>query len=299
MNFLNKNLTGQTVVFTGGTDGMGKVAVTKLAKMGAKIILFGRKKEKSLQAIEDIKAASGSNNIHFVQCDLASQKNIRQAAKTTLELCPKIDILINCAGMNAGKRVMTEDGMEMSWAVNHLAPFLLNHLLLDRLKTSAPARIVNLSSAMEKHGHIHFEDIQLANSGWSTLKSYAQAKLAMNMVTRKMAVELKGTGVTINALNPGFIKTNLLHQLKGFERLIGPIYMRFFASKPEVGADRILRLALSDEYEHISGKFVYEDAIKDPNMEALKYELVDKVWELSKKQVGLLSSTFPVLDKLN
>ena len=287
-DFLNKDLKGKTIVFTGGTDGMGKAAVTKLAKMGAKIMLFGRREGKSLQAIKEIIAISNNHDIYYVPCDLASQKSIRNAGNVILEQCPRIDILINCAGMNAGERVLTEDEFEMSWAVNHLASFLLNNLLLERLKASAPARIVNLSSAMEKHGHIHFSDIQLENSGWSTLKSYAQAKLAMNMMTRKMAKELAGTGVTINALNPGFIKTNLLQNIKGWERIIGVPYMFFFASKPEVGADRILRLALADEYENISGKFVYEDVIKDPNPEALDDTIVNKVWDLSKEHTQLM-----------
>ena len=216
--------------------------------------------------------------------DLASQASIRNAANIILEQCPRIDLLINCAGMNAGERRVTEDGMEMSWAVNHLAPFFLNQLLLERLKASAPSRIVNLSSATEQRGHIHLEDIQLTKR-WSTFRSYTQAKLAMNMCTRKLAKELEGSGVTVNALNPGFIKTNLLRSLKGWESIVGVPYMFFFASKPEVGADRILRVALSDEYQNVSGKFVYEDKIKDPNPEALNDELVERVWDISNKHI--------------
>ena len=140
---------------------------------------------------------------------------------------------------------------------------------------------------MQKYGHIHFDDIQLANSGWSTLKSYAQAKLAMNMCTRKMAKELESTGVTVNALNPGFIKTNLGRDLTGWKKIIGGIYAFFSAEKTENGADRILRLALSKEFEGVTGKFIYEDAERDPNPEALKGTLVDKVWEISKKHIGM------------
>ncbi len=280
------DLSGKTVVFTGGTDGMGKVAVEKLAKRGATIMLLGRSKEKTMAVVNELNQISNSKNVHYVACDLASQASIHQAAKSILEQCPRIDILINCAGMNAGARKITDDGMEMSWAVNHLAPFLLNHLLLERLKASAPARIVNLSSATEKYGHIHLDDIQLSKK-WSTFRSYTQAKLAMNMCTRKLAKELEGTGVSVNALNPGFIKTNLLRDLKGWESILGVPYMFFFASKAEVGADRILRLALADEYQKQSGMYVYEDAIRDPNPEALDEELVEKVWELSKKHVGL------------
>ncbi|BDD06640.1 SDR family oxidoreductase [Aureibacter tunicatorum] len=284
-SYLNKDLTGKTIVFTGGTDGMGKAAAQKLAGMGATIMLLGRSKEKTMKVVAELNSIAEKESVMYIPCDLASQKSIRKAAELILEHCPKIDVLINCAGMNAGERVITEDGYEMSWAVNHLAPFLLNNLLLDRMKASAPARIVNLSSATEKYGHIQLDDIPLKNK-WSTFRSYTQAKLAMNMCTRKMAKELEGSGVTVNALNPGFIKTNLLRSLKGWELIIGVPYMFFFASKPEVGGDRILRLALSDEYEGVSGKYVYEDAVRDPNPEALDNELVDKVWKMSLEHIG-------------
>ena len=284
--FLTSDLNGTTIVFTGGSDGMGKAAVKNLASRGAKIMLLGRNREKTMAVVNELNSMAGKENTHYIQCDLASQKSIRDAADIILDKCPKIDVLINCAGMNAGERKITEDGMEMSWAVNHLSAFLLNNLLLERLKESPGARIVNLSSATEKSGHIYLEDIQLEKR-WSTFRSYTQAKLAMNMCTRKMAKELEGTGVNVNALNPGFIKTNLLNSLKGWERIIGVPYMFFFASKPEVGGNRILRVALSKEYEGISGQFVYEDKIRDPNPEALNDNLVDKVWALSKEHTGL------------
>ena len=262
------------------------VPLKKLALQGATIMLLGRNKDKTMKVVLELNKMIQKENIHFVPCDLASQKSIRNAAKIILEKCPKIDLLINCAGMNAGERKMNEDGLEMSWAVNHIAPFLLNHLLLDRLKASSPARIVNLSSATEKGGHIHLDDIQLTKK-WSTFRSYAQAKLAMNMCTRKMAKELEGSGVTVNALNPGFIKTNLLRSLRGWELIVGVPYMFFFASKPEVGADRILRVALDQEYGTSSGQFIYENAVRDPNPEALDNELVNKVWAISKEHIGL------------
>ncbi|WP_141402484.1 SDR family NAD(P)-dependent oxidoreductase [Sediminicola luteus] len=122
MHYLHQNLSGKIIVFTGGTDGMGKVAVQKLAAMGAKILLFGRIAAKTNLAISEIKSSSGNTDIHYIPCDLASQQSIRMAAERVTEQCPKIDLLINCVGMNAGERILTEDQMETSWAVNHLAP---------------------------------------------------------------------------------------------------------------------------------------------------------------------------------
>ena len=265
---------------------MGKAAVEKLAKMGAEIMLLGRNEEKTLAVVSELNEIAKKENAHYVPCDLASLESVRNAAEIILSKCQRVDLLINCAGANFNERKLNDDGYELSWAINHLAPFLLSHLLLDRLKESAPSRIVNLSSAGEKWGHIHFDDLQLSK-GWSTAKSYSQAKLAMNMVTRKLSEELEGTGVTVNALNPGFIKTNLLRELKGWEAIVGVPYMFFFASKPEVGGDRILRVALSDEYENASGKFIYEDSIRDPNPEALDDAIVERVLRVSKEQTGI------------
>lgn len=286
MNFLNRNLKTKTIVFTGGTDGMGKVAARKLHKLDATIILLARNKNKALSVISEFKNEYNNENIYYINCNLASQKSIRNAVTTIQEQFSKIDILINCAGINAGERKMTEDNLETSWAVNHLAPFLLSNLLLPNLKKATQGRIINLSSATEKYGHIKLNDLQLTK-GWSTFKSYTQAKLAMIMCTIKMANDLKETNVTVNALNPGFIKTNLLRDLKGWERLVGIPYMYFFASKTEVGANRILRLALSEEFNNVSGKYIYEDNFKTPNKETLNKELVLKVWETSKKHVNI------------
>lgn len=285
-SFAGINLTGKTIVFTGGTDGMGKAAVEKLARMGATIMLLGRNEAKTKAVVSELNAISKEENATYVYCDLASQESIREAAKVILEKCPKIDILINCAGINVATRQVTQEGYEKNWAINHLGPFLLTNLLLERVKESAPARIINLSSAMEKYGHIRFDDLQTIKK-WSLLKTYSQAKLAMNMCTRKMARELKGSGVTVNALNPGFIKTNLLRDHSGWTALVGIPYMFFFASKPEIGGDRIIRLALSKEFEGVSGKFIYEDAVRDPNSEALDDSIVNRVWEISKQQVRL------------
>jgi NAD(P)-dependent dehydrogenase (short-subunit alcohol dehydrogenase family) len=285
-SFEGKDLKGKTVVFTGGTDGMGKTAVKKLAKMGATIMLLGRNEAKTQAVVVELNGISKRENTHYIHCDLAFQNSVRKAAEIILARCSRIDYLINCAGVNVGTRQVSEEGYEMNWTVNHLSPFLLTHLLLKRIKETQNSKIINLTSATTGWIKMNYDDLQLTKK-WSLLQSYAQAKLAMIMCTRKLAKDLEGTGVTVNALNPGFIKSNLLRGGKGLDRIIGVPYMFFCAEKTENGGDRILRLALSDEFENVNGKFVYEDHIKNPNPEALDKKCVEQIWSISLQQIGL------------
>ena len=278
-----RDLSGMTVVFTGATDGMGRVAAMRLAEMGASLFVLGRDSERTGRTVEVLNRRSGAERSFAIACDLASLASVRACAAELLEACPRIDLLINCAGMNTRERRLSADGYELIWAVNYLGPFLLTDLLLDRLRASAPARIVNLSSATERSGRIKFDDLQ-HERGWTLLKAYAQAKLATNMATIALARRLEGSGVTVNALNPGFIRTALLRDFRGAMRF-WQLFMRWFASPPEVGAERILRLALAPEYEGISGRFVFEDEIRPPNKEALDDTAVERLWRLSHETV--------------
>lgn len=281
-----KNLKGKTIVFTGGTDGMGRTAARKLVGMGAHLVILGRNEKKSLAVVDELNKISKEGSAKYIHCDLSDKRIIRKCADQILKEYSKIDILINCAGVGYNSRRLTDEGVEVTWAVNHIGPFLLSQLLLDLLKESGPARIVNLTSAGEKYGHIHFDDIELKKN-WTHWKAYGQAKLAMIMCTFKLAKLLEGTDVTVNTLNPGFIKTNLLRNFKGFKLIVGGIYMKLCASPVEVGGDRIITLAISPQYKDISGKFIYEDYIKTPNPEALNNDIVERVWEITMKYAGL------------
>ncbi|NOU59649.1 SDR family oxidoreductase [Marinifilum caeruleilacunae] len=285
-SFESADLRGKTVVFTGGTDGLGKEAVKKMAKMGATIMLLGRNESKTKAVVSELNAISKKELTHYIHCDLASQQSVRKAAGLIIDKCKQIHFLINCAGANVGSRQVSKEGFEMNWTINHLSPFLLTNLLLDRIKETPKSKIINLSSATTGWIKMNYDDLQLTKK-WSLLQSYAQAKLAMIMCTRKLAKELEGTGITINALNPGFIKSNLLRDGKGLDRIIGVPYMFLFAEKTENGGDRILRLALSDEFENVSGKFIDEDHIKNPNPEALDNELVERIWNTSRQHIGI------------
>ncbi|MCY4163514.1 MAG: SDR family NAD(P)-dependent oxidoreductase [bacterium] len=276
----DSDLNGKTVAFTGGTDGMGRVAVELLHKMGATVILLGRNEAKGQALIDEL-----GSNVRFVHCDLVSLESVRSAASKVLADYPEIHVLVNNAGVNLGDRQETPEGFEAHWVINYLGSYLLTNLLLDRLQASAPARIVNVSSATEALGHINFDNLQLERN-FSTGKAYSQAKLALNMFTIHLSRQLEGSGVTVNALNPGFIKSNLLRDLKGKER-VGSILMLLFASPALVGADRIVRLAVSSAYEGVSGQFVFEDAARLPNPEALDDTIVERLMEVSRAQAGL------------
>lgn len=276
---------GKTVVYVGGTDGMGRVVLEDFAKYGAKIFLLGRTPEKTNRVIKEVQASTKNDQITHVVCDLSSLESVRSAAQFIMSKCNHIDYLINCAGSNIFEHIVTDEGYELSWVTNHLGPFLLTNLLLDRLKESPKARIVNLSSAMQGLGRIDFEAI-LNNKPTSHANRYGQAKLAMIMCTQVLSEEIKGTNVTINALNPGFINTNLMRRAKGL-MMIPVIWSRLFASEPRVGAERILALATSNAYSGVSGKFVYENYIREPNKQAADAELVKRVYKVSREQVGI------------
>ncbi len=244
----DKNLEGKTIVFTGGTDGMGRVAVEMLYEMGAHVGDLGR------------------NKLGFQICDLASMDSVKNCAERILAEYSKIDVLINNAGINMTKPTFTSDDFETNWAVNYLGGYLLTKLLLPRIQQSSPSRIVNLTTNTAFIDHIDFDDIQ-SKPNFDTGDAYTQAKLSMNMFSIDLAKNLEGTGVTVNYLYPGYIKTNLLSNLEGPEKMM-QFFMNVMASPTEVGADRIIRLAISSEYEGKTGVYVYEDKIKPPHKEA-------------------------------
>lgn len=284
----NLDLTGKTVVFTGGTDGMGRDAAEKFAHMGAEVKLLGRNATKTADVAAEINAAVGKELATPHSLDLEKLSSVRNAAAEMLEVCPQIDLLINCAGANFGERRMTEDGIERSWAVNHLGPFAFTYLLLDRLKKSAPARIVQLTSATQSTGKIDMNDLTREHD-WTTLNSYAQAKLAMIMTVQVLGKELAGTGVTINALNPGWIRTKLSTgtTIRGVEKIFAQVVSPVVAAPAFTGANRIITAATAQHYDHVSGAYIHEDYVRQPNKLTLDPELVDNVWDISIHQAGL------------
>ncbi|MDE0003136.1 MAG: SDR family NAD(P)-dependent oxidoreductase [Rhodospirillaceae bacterium] len=250
---LGRDLAGKTVVFTGGTDGMGRAAVERLASMGADICLLGRNMAKAQRVVSDLREAGRKAQFPIVECDLGSLDSVRKAASDILGQCVRIDLLINCAGANVADRKLSPEGYEMNFAVNYLGPFLLTELLLERVRATPSARIVNLTSGTQKMGRLDFDDLHRERK-WSLFATYAQAKLCMIMHSRDVAGRLENSGATINCLNPGYIRSSLTRDAKGWESVFVTLFGRL-AAPTWVGGERIEVFALIPVDLRIPGLF--------------------------------------------
>ena len=197
----------QVCLITGGTDGIGKAAAFGLAVQGVRLLVHGRDPDKGARAVAELKARSGNPEIEFLQADFSSLAEVRRLAAAVMERTPRLDVLINNAGGIFAKRTVSKDGYEMTFAVNHLAPFLLTQLLLEAIRNGTRARIVTTASGAHRRAKIPFEDLQSTNR-YSAMRAYGTSKLANILFTRTLAKRLQGTGVTATCLHPGFVRTN-------------------------------------------------------------------------------------------
>ena len=247
-------MQGKVCMITGANSGIGKTTAKGLARLGATVVLVCRNKEKGNKALEEIKSETGNDKIDLLIADLSSQKSIRDLASNFKTKYAKLDVLINNAGVYRNKRTLTEDGIETTFAVNHLAPFLLSNLLLDELKASPSSRIIIVASGLERQGKINFDDLQCEN-GYSGFGAYNQSKLANVLFTYELARRLEGTGITVNCLQPGFVRTNLIRERRLVTFLLKPLQIT-----PEKGAETSIYLASSAEVEGVSGKSAIIDS---------------------------------------
>ena len=271
----------KTALITGATSGIGKVTALELAKRAFQIIFTSRDKQKGQDVKQELIKESGNDKIEVLECDLSSLESVKNLAKTVISKYPKLDVLINNAGTWETQRKLSKDGIELTFAVNHLAPFLLTNLLLDLIKKSAPARIVNVSSNLHG-GKINFEDIEF-KKGYDPTgnKPYTQSKLSNILFTKKLAKLLEETNVTANALHPGIIKTNLIRNAPGFMKLI----LGMFQDTPEEGAKTSIYLASSDEVENITGQYFAKSKVKDSGDYSNDPEIAEKLWHVSLEYV--------------
>jgi retinol dehydrogenase 14 len=278
-------MAGRTVVVTGGTGGIGKATAVGLAALGAHVTITGRDRRRAEQAAAEIRAADGPE-VGIVVADMSSQAEVRRLADELLAALPRLDVLVNNVGGFWQTRHVTADGLERTFALNHLAPFLLTHLLLDRLKESAPARVVTVSSGAQAMGRIDFDDLQGERS-YSGQRAYNQSKLANLLFTYELARRLEGSGVTANALHPGVVRTAFGAEDPGtLQRLFVPL-VRPFLKSPEQGAVTSIRLASSPDLGHASGQYFVNGRPKRSSARSYDRAVAQRLWETSAELVGL------------
>ncbi|XP_040920254.1 retinol dehydrogenase 14b [Toxotes jaculatrix] len=283
-------MRGKTVIVTGANSGIGKALAGELLKLQARVIMACRDQRSAEQAAQDIREQAGPEQGEVVirHLDLASLASVRRFCEEIHEEESKIDVLINNAGIYQCPYTKTEDGFEMQLGVNHLGHFLLTHLLLDLLKTSAPSRIVVVSSKLYKYGHINFEDLNSENS-YNKAFCYSQSKLANLLFTLELARQLESTGVTVNALTPGIVRTRLGRHVQ-IPLLAKPLFylasLIFFKS-PLEGAQTPLYLACSPEVEGVSGKCFANCEEEELKAKATDDQAAKKLWDISSRMVGL------------
>ncbi len=272
---------GKVVVITGGTSGIGQVAAEKLAAMGARIVLVARDRQRGEASLRRLPGPASHSVLY---ADLSLLSGMKSAAAEIAAAEPRIDVLINNAGALFTNRQLTPDGLEKTFAVNHLAYYVLTEGLRERLIASAPARIVSTSSDAHKGARLDFNDLQSSNA-YSGFKVYGRSKLCNILFTRELARQLKGTNVTANCLHPGFVATRFGDQSGGFlGSAIG--FAKFFAISPEKGAETIVYLASSAAVENVSGQYFYQCRPATPTIEAQDDASARRLWEETAKLAG-------------
>jgi len=281
----NQDIEGKTCLITGATNGIGRVTAVELAGMGAELFLTYRDKVRADETVAEIRKRTGKENVHLLYVDLGSQKQIRAAAAEFLATDRPLHVLVNNAGLGNTKRTMTEDGIEMVFAVNHLAYFLLTMLLLDRIKRSAPARIVNVASEAHRFGTINFDDLG-GERRYSTIGAYGQSKLANILFSYELARRLVGTCVTVNCLHPGGIASGLWTNNGTLAQIVMKAG-KLFLKTPEQGAQTTIYLASSDKVEGVTGKYYANCKEKISNKESYDLRVAERLWEVSERMTGV------------
>jgi len=282
-------LVGRTVLVTGATGGIGKATAMGLATMGANLAITGRDRERTEGAAREIRAAS-SGQVDLFVADLSSQSEVRQLADKVLLTYPRIDVLVNNVGGYWNTRHVTPDGFEHTFALNHLAPFLLTNLLLDRLKQSAPARVVTVASNAHATGEIDFDDLQ-GEWSYSGSRAYNQSKLANILFTYELAKKLRSSAVTANALHPGVVNTSFgAEDPRGIQRLIIP-FARPFLKTPAQGAATSIHLASAPDLEQVTGGYFADSKPKRSSKRSYDEAAAARLWQVSADLVGLIATT--------
>lgn len=279
-------MNGKTVLITGATNGIGKATATELAGLGATVVITGRDRARGQAVLEEIRSKTGNSKLDLLVADLSSQAEVRRLAAEFKAKYPRLNVLVNNAGGFFDARQTTVDGLEYTFAFNHLAYFLLTNLLLDTLKASAPSRIVNVSSAAQSSGKLNFDDLQ-AEKRYSGMAAYNNSKLANVLFTYELARRLQGSGVTVNALHPGVVNTGFGdNSQNALIRGLLWLFKRFTLS-PERGAQTSVYLASSPEVEGVTGKYFDNKQAKPSNPLSYDEAAQKRLWDISAALTGL------------
>jgi NAD(P)-dependent dehydrogenase (short-subunit alcohol dehydrogenase family) len=283
------DLAGKRIVITGGNTGIGKEAAVGLASLGAQVVITSRNEERGRSARQEIAERSGNDSVDVMALDLASFRSIRSVAAGVLDRFDRLDVLVDNAGLILRRRTETEDGFEATFGINHLGHFLLTDLLLDRLRAGAPSRVVVVASTAHKGARqgLDFDDLQSTRK-YRCMEAYSKSKLANIYFARDLARRLDGTGVTVNALHPGFVRSDFgrggdLGGLYGWgiKYLAGP-----FAISPERGARTTIYLASSPEVGGVTGSYFYKCKPAVPSRVAQDDAAARRLWDVSEQLVA-------------
>ncbi len=288
-------MQGKVCVVTGAASGMGRIAARELAKQGATVVMNDREIAEGREARDDIATLSGNENVEFLACDVGEFDDVRAFANHVLEKYERVDVLINNAGLSDPEYRTNSAGIEQHMAIMHLGHYLLTELLLDRMKESAPARIIQISSDAHKAGPgIDFDDINCeklwkgkpySNNG--AFQAYHRAKLAMVYATYELAERLEGSGITVNAISPGyFVGTNVFRHVRGFMKF-GVWLMRPFFTDPERSAKTYIHLACSADMEGVSGKYWEHQKEKETSPLSYDREIRERMTTVTRQLLGL------------
>ena len=278
-------MEGKVCLITGATSGIGEVTARELACMGCSVVITARDQRKARIAVDKLRTESGSLRIDGLVADLSSQDQVRNLAAEFKRQHDRLDVLINNAGAIYLRRYLSQDGIEMTFAVNHLAPYLLTNLLLETLINSAPARIIDVASNSHEGQEIDFDDLESQRS-YNFMRAYGRSKLANVMFTFELSRRISESSVTVNAVHPGLVGTNMGSNIGWLVKLFLPMF-RLFSLSPEEGAETSVYLASSPEVEGVSGKYFYQKRAIPSSPSSLDEEKARQLWEVSARMTGL------------
>jgi NAD(P)-dependent dehydrogenase (short-subunit alcohol dehydrogenase family) len=277
---------GKTILLTGATSGIGLEAAVSLAAAGASLVIVGRDPTRTTQALAQIKARANRDDIPYFLCDFSSQDSIRKLAADFRARHKVLHVLVNNAGTVNAERKVTGEGIEETFAVNHLGYYLLTQLLLDLIVASAPARIVNVASVGHYRGTMDFTDLSFEH-GYSIMKAYQRSKLGNVLFTRELARRLEGKNVTVNSLHPGGVATDIWKKAPGWAQPLLSLGKKLFMITPAEGSKTITYLATSPEVEGKTGLYFEKNRVREPSKLALDDLLAARLWDESARLVKL------------